>query len=162
MRNFKSQGNLTALNGVNRIGAPQAWCATGNATSVPSESTWGGNILTVPAGTMSTATGNAFAVDVTVEMTFSVDDTYDLEFSWTNSSDGQTMQGWSYRDVIVVDGTVTIRSHWHCLVEAALTNADWELNALAISTNPIVFEVEFRAIEVNAPIAVCCEWFTPQ
>ncbi len=141
-------------------GLPQAWCATDGAVSDGSDP-WGGAILTVAAGTMS-PTGTALAVDVTVEMSFTVDATYEIEFSWTNSVNGETMAGWGWKEVVDVDTSSKFRQTWHCLVGAANLDADWELNAVVFGTNAVTFATEFRAIEVNAATEACCQWFTPE
>lgn len=106
-------------------------------------------------------TGTALAVDVTVEMSFTVDATYEIEFSWTNSVNGQTMTGWGWREVVDVDTSSKFRQTWHCLVGVANLDADWELNAVVFGTNVVSFNAEFRAIEVNAATEACCQWSEP-
>lgn len=140
-------------------GLPSAWCWSEAAASDGSDP-WGGAILTVPADTMS-PTGTALAVDVTVEMSFTVDATYEIEFSWTNSVNGQTMNGWGWREVVDVDTSSKFRQTWHCLVGVANLDADWELNAVVFGANAVTFATEFRAIEVNAATEACCQWSEP-
>lgn len=139
-------------------GLPLAWCVSNETVSVPDPTDWSGTLLTVPANTMVTA--GALAVDVIVQMTFDVSATYAMDFVWTNTSNSDTMGDWSYRDTIVVDSYTRLRQPWHCIVDAAHLDADWEFTVVSYGVNAVTFATTFRAIEVEPGTETCCVWAT--